>query len=268
MIYNEDCLDSMRRMDPASVDLVITSPPYAGKRKDQYPAPDPDDYVEWITPRIKEIHRILKPTGSFILNIKEGTKNGQRQLYVYELVLSMHKHNLRWADEYVWIKSNPFPGIWPNRLKDGWERLYHFTKSDTIKFYRDRLRKQLAPHSQYIHDTPPPSEQGNFDRKRSTGSGRTTNSTRFRRHNSALPSNVLRMDLGKNNMLKHAATFPIGIPEFFIKLLTDTGDTVYDPFAGSGTSLEAAHKLNRRYVGSEINTDYYNLIRKRMGGLL
>lgn len=264
MIYNEDCIETMRRMAPNSVDLVVTSPPYAGKRSDQYPAPTVDGYIDWFLPIAREIRRILKPDGSFLLNIKEGAHKGERQIYVMELVLAMRLQGWRWVDEYAWIKSNPIPGWFPDRFKDGWERIHHFAGAGQIKFYPNRVRKPLVPHSQYIHDTPPPSEQGNYNRNSSTGSGIAKNSTRFRRHNSALPSNVLQVNLGKNNMAKHAATFPAAIPEFFIKVFSDKGDLIYDPFMGSGTTAAAARDLGRKWIGSEISAEYYKLIQERM----
>ena len=108
MIHNEDCLATMERMEPDTIDLVITSPPYAGKRTAQYVSPSPDVYVDWFMERAAGMRRVLRPAGSFILNIKEGAKNGERQAYVYELVLAMRSHGWMWVDEYVWHKTDPY----------------------------------------------------------------------------------------------------------------------------------------------------------------
>ena len=90
-IYNEDCLETMKRMEDNSIDLVVTSPPYADRRKTTYGGIHPDNYVEWFLTISDELKRVLKPSGSFILNIKENVVDGERHTYVLELIIAMRK---------------------------------------------------------------------------------------------------------------------------------------------------------------------------------
>ena len=118
-----DCLDVLQGMVENSVDLIFTSPPYADQRKNTYGGIHPDKYVEWFIPITKELLRVLKPTGTFVLNIKEKVVQGERSTYVLELILEMRKQGWLWTEEFIWHKKNCYPGKWPNRFRDAWERL-------------------------------------------------------------------------------------------------------------------------------------------------
>ena len=126
---------------------MLTSPPYAEKRKNTYGGTPADKYVEWFLPISAELLRVLKPTGSFVLNIKESVDDGERQTYVYELVLALKKQGWLWVDEFVWHKTNPFPTGSKKRLKDGFERCYHFAKTKNFKFYPDAVKQKSPPAS-------------------------------------------------------------------------------------------------------------------------
>lgn len=262
MIHNEDCLDTMRRMAPDSVDLIITSPPYAGKRTDQYPAPAPDDYAGWWMERAKAMYRVLAPTGSLVVNIKEGTVNGERQAYVYELVFAMRKAGWRWVDEYIWYKTNPIPGRWVDRLKDGWERIYHFAVSPCPKFHPDAVRLEPSAKTKRVRARPSKYHRNDARELSSSGSGFSKKQTTMIMHDTVLPPNVIVC--GVSTTRDHPAAFPPTIPRFFVKLLTDPGDMVYDPFMGSGTTAVAAKGLGRRWTGSEISAKYCGLIKGRL----
>ncbi|MCK4817103.1 site-specific DNA-methyltransferase, partial [bacterium] len=130
IIYKGNCakqLSKDSRFPNNSIALIITSPPYADRRKNVYGGIHPNKYVEWFLPISEQLYRLLKPTGSFILNIKENIKNGERQTYVLELILSLKKQGWLWTEEYCWYKKNSYPGKWPNRFRDNWERCLHFT---------------------------------------------------------------------------------------------------------------------------------------------
>ena len=127
-ILHSDCRTVLTQLPDACVDLIITSPPYADQRKHVYGGVHPDHYVEWFLPIAAELKRVLKPTGSFVLNIKERVVNGERHTYVLELILAMRQQGWLWTEEYLWHKKNCYPGKWPNRFRDAWERLLHFTK--------------------------------------------------------------------------------------------------------------------------------------------
>lgn len=100
----------LKKLPENSVDLIVTSPPYADQRKGTYGGVHPDKYVNWFLPITKELLRVLKPTGTFILNIKEKVMEGERSTYVMELILEMRKQGWLWTEEFIWHKKNCYPG--------------------------------------------------------------------------------------------------------------------------------------------------------------
>ena len=126
-IHHGDCFHVMKLFPPNSVDLVVTSPPYADARNHTYGGIAPDNYVGWFVDRATEIKRILKPSGSFVLNIKEKAVDGERHPYVLDLILALKRDvNFRWVEEYIWHKTTSAPGKWKYRFRDAWERILHF----------------------------------------------------------------------------------------------------------------------------------------------
>ena len=122
-----DCEKVLDDFPDNCIDLIITSPPYADSRKKTYGGIHPNKYVEWFLPKSKEFLKVLKPKGTFILNIKERVQNGERHTYVIELILEMRKQGWLWTEEFIWFKKNCYPGKWPNRFRDSWERCIQFT---------------------------------------------------------------------------------------------------------------------------------------------
>ena len=116
------------------------SPPYADQRQTTYGGIAPDDYVAWFLPIAAELKRVLKPEGSFVLNIKERVVNGERHTYVLELIIALRKQGWFWTEEYMWHKRNSYPGKWPNRFRDAWERCLHFTKQKNFAMYQEAVR--------------------------------------------------------------------------------------------------------------------------------
>lgn len=127
-ILHGDCLEILKQFPEEHFDLIVTSPPYADRRANTYGGVKPDLYVEWFLPRAGELQRVLKRTGSFVLNIKEKTEEGEKHTYVIELILALRKQGWLWTEEYVWHKKNCHSGKWPNRFRDAWERCLHFTR--------------------------------------------------------------------------------------------------------------------------------------------
>jgi len=125
-IIQGNCGDVLKQLPDNSIDLIFTSPPYADQRKGTYGGVKPDDYVDWFLPKTEQFLRVLKPTGTFILNIKERVVNGERHTYVIELILKMREQGWLWTEEFMWHKKNSYPGKWPNRFRDSWERLLQF----------------------------------------------------------------------------------------------------------------------------------------------
>jgi site-specific DNA-methyltransferase (adenine-specific) len=139
-IFHGDCLQVLKDLPDNCVDLIMTSPPYADRRKQTYGGVKPEDYVDWFLPISVELLRVLKPTGTFILNIKENVENGERSVYVLELILALRKQNWLWTEEFVWHKKNSFPGKWSNRFRDSWERCLQFNKDRKFNMYQDSVR--------------------------------------------------------------------------------------------------------------------------------
>jgi DNA modification methylase len=131
-----DCLSVLRRMPSESVDLIITSPPYADSRKKTYGGVAPDAYPAWFLPIALELKRVLKAEGSFILNIKEKVVNGERHPYVLHLILGMQNQGWLWTEEYIWHKKNSYPGKWSNRFRDSWEPVCTSTNRESSRCTR------------------------------------------------------------------------------------------------------------------------------------
>jgi len=260
-IYNEDCLETMKKMENDSIDLVVTSPPYADRRKTTYGGIHPDKYVERWLEISKEVQRVLKPTGSFVVNIKENVVDGERHTYVLELIIAMRKQGWLWTEEYMWHKKNSFPGYWPNRLRDGWERLLHFTKEKKFNMYQDQVKVPIGDWAKTRLENP--TEYDKERQESSVGSGFGVKRANWVDKDLVLPNNVLHISAEAGNK-SHSAAFPEKLPEFFIKLFTQPNDIVYDPFMGSGTTAKVSLDLNRNFIGSEISEEYYEVANKRI----
>lgn len=129
-----DCEEVLRDFPDDCVDLIFTSPPYADCRKNTYGGIHPDQYVEWFLPKSDQFLRVLKSSGTFVLNIKEKAVKGQRHTFVIELILKMKEQGWLWTEEFVWHKKNCYPGKWPNRFRDAWERCLQLNKKGKFNF--------------------------------------------------------------------------------------------------------------------------------------
>lgn len=256
-----DCLDELKKARDGSVDLIITSPPYADRRAKTYGGIKPEQYVEWFLPRSEQFLRVLKSTGSFVLNIKEKAENGERHTYVLELILALRKQGWYWTDEYIWHKKNCYPGKWPNRFRDAWERCLHFTKSRKFKMNQEAVMVPMGDWAETRLKALGKNDVIRYDSQ--VGSGFGKNIANWTQRTMAYPTNVLHMatECGNKN---HSAAFPKALPEWFIKLFTDEGDLVLDPFAGSGTTIEVAKELRRNAIGIELISEYCEMAREKI----
>lgn len=251
-----DCYEKLKEISDNSIDLIFTSPPYADQRKNTYGGVHPDKYVEWFLPTTRELLRVLKPTGTFILNIKERVVSGERHIYVIELILEMRKQGWLWTEEFIWHKKNCYPGKWPNRFRDSWERLLQFNKSKHFKMYQEAVMVPIGDWSKTrlkkLSDTDKIRDESKV------GSGFGKNISNWLNRDYAYPTNVIHMatECGNKN---HSATFPEALPSWFISTFTKEGDWVLDPFLGSGTTAKAAQKLMRNSIGIELQQSYYEI---------
>jgi len=262
-LYCGDCLEVMAGMEPRSVNMVFTSPPYAERRKTTYGGISDDKYVEWFLPIGKEIRRILNLNGSFFLNIKPHTHKGERSLYVFDLVCQLKRDiGFFFVEEYCWTK-NAFPGSLKGRFKNAFEPVYHFTKNSPNEITFNPVACGTPIKKESIART---------YRKQcgapKNGSGMTgMNTTNIRNLALARPSNVINVNNVSNQFSDkqlHPATFPEGLVEFFVKSFTEEGHTIIDPFGGSGTTAVVCHKLGRRCISIEIDQTYHDIAVKRV----
>ena len=260
-ILTGDCLEILQDFPYDFFDLIVTSPPYVDRRNKTYGGIKPDKYVEWFLPRSAEFLRVLKQDGTFILNIKEKAINGERHTYVIELILAMRQQGWLWTEEFVWHKKNCYPGKWPNRFRDAWERCLQFNKSKKFKMYQEAVMVQMGDWAKTRLRNLSETDKTRDNSK--VGSGFGKNVSKWLKRENAYPTNVLHFATECYNR-NHSAVFPTALPEWFIKLFTQEHDWVLDPFLGSGTTCEAAQELNRNSVGIEILSDYCELARKRI----
>lgn len=252
-----DCKEVLKSLDENSIDLIVTSPPYADSRNGTYGGIKPDHYVQWFLPISKELLRVLKADGTFILNIKEKVVNGERHTYVIELILEMKKQGWLWTEEFMWHKKNCYPGKWPNRFRDSWERLLQFNKSKKFHMYQEEV---MIPMGEWAKTRLKKLSETDMIRDTSkVGSGFGKKIANWLNKDKVYPTNVLNMATECSNR-NHSAVFPEALPEWFIKLFTKEGDWVLDPFSGSGTTLRVANRLKRNSVGIDISKQYYNMV--------
>ena len=244
-----------------SIDLIVTSPPYADRRKQTYGGVKPEEYLDWFLPISEELLRVLKPTGTFILNIKEKAEKGERHTYVIELILALRKQGWLWTEEFIWHKRNSYPGKWPNRFRDSWERLLQFNKEKKFDMYQNAVKIPVGDWTKSRLNN-----LSNADKERDSaknGSGFGKNVSNWIGRETVYPTNVLHLATECNNK-QHSAAFPSSLPEWFIKLFTKENDWVLDPFVGSGTTLKVARKMRRNSIGIDIVPEYIEMIKLKV----
>ena len=255
-----DCEEVLKNLPDNSIDLIFTSPPYADQRKKSYGGVGPDEYVDWFMPKAHHFMRVLKPTGTFILNIKERVVDSERHTYVIELILKMREQGWLWTEEFMWHKKNSYPGKWPNRFRDNWERLIQFNKDKKFHMYQEAV---MVPIGEWAKGRLAKlSETDKIRDESKVGSGFGKNVSNWLGRDLVYPTNVIHMATECSNR-NHSATFPVELPAWFTKLFTKPGDIVLDPFMGSGTTALAAIQLGRHFVGIDISKEYIALSRKR-----
>lgn len=252
-----------RLLDGNRINIAFTSPPYASQRTyDETsgfrPIP-PDEYVDWFEDVQANVRAHLADDGSWFVNIKEHCDDGQRDLYVKDLTVAhVRRWGWRFVDELIWLDtSNGMPGAWPNRFKDAWEPVFHFSLNSGIKF---RPMANATPTNDLIVFDPETRISANDGQG---GGYHTSDKQREYASGLARPSNVVPVPAGGDRGVEHSAAFPSKLPAWFIRAYSDSRDVVFDPFMGSGSTLIAAHRENRIAYGTEISTGYCDVICRR-----
>lgn len=255
-----DCAEKLKDVPDASVQLIFTSPPYADQRKNTYGGIHPDKYVEWFLPISEELLRVLHPRGTFVLNIKERVVSGERHTYVLDLIQALRGQGWLWTEEFIWHKKNSYPGKWPNRFRDSWERLLQFNKERKFDMYQDEVRVPVGDWAKSRL-----SNLSETDKRRdesSVESGFGKNVSNWVGRDLVYPTNVVHMATETGNR-GHSAAFPRPLPEWFIKLFTQSNDTVLDPFMGSGTTVIVAAEMQRKAIGIDIMPEYVAMVEEQ-----
>ncbi|HQZ81827.1 MAG TPA: site-specific DNA-methyltransferase [Pyrinomonadaceae bacterium] len=257
------CGDSREHLKSVfgKADLIVTSPPYADARQKHYDSVHPDRFVEWFMTFHEPFFQALRPSGSLVINIKDKVVDGVRHRYVWQTIEALCENGWFAIEDYIWHKTNPMPGFWPTRLRDGWEYCFHLAKSKRPYFNSDAVSQ---PVGNWVDSRLNKLGQNDLSRQNSANaSGFGRDISKWVGKETVLPSNVIsKAVVGKNN--GHPAVFPIDLPKFFIKLLCPEGGLVVDPFAGSGTTGIAAMQLGRNCLLIENNEQYCKEAMRRL----
>ena len=277
--YLGDAMTYLRQMESRSVDLIMTSPPFALKRKKEYGNVDATEYVAWFLEFAAEFKRVLKDTGSLVIDIGGTWVKGQptRSLYHFELLIALCKTlGFHLAQEFYWYNPSklPSPAEWVTvrriRVKDAVNPVWWLSKTPhpkasnwhVLKPYSDSMKKLLK----------------NGYRAKQRPSGHDISEGFSREHKGAIPPNLLTIantDSNSNYLREcrqrgikpHPARFPSGLPEFFVKFVTVPGDLIVDPFAGSNVTGQVAERLERRWLAFELVAEYLEASKLRFPGL-
>lgn len=267
-IYLKDSIDVLKRMPDNSVDLVMTSPPFGLIKKKEYGNADSSEYLDWFRPFAKEIYRVLKPSGSLVIDIGGSWNKGTptRSLYHFKLMIMLcDEYKFFLAQEFYWWNPAklPTPAEWVNirriRVKDAVNTVWWFSKTEYPKASNRRV---MLPYSDSMENL---LKNGYTAKKRPSGHDISEN---FSKNNGgSIPPNLLAIAntesndrytkyCNEHNLKVHPARFPSELPEFFVRMLTNEGDIVFDPFGGSCITGAVCEKLHRSWICSELVKEY------------
>jgi len=250
-----DCQEFMRSTSGEWADLVLTSPPYGDMR--DYVKVKPEEYVDWFLPTAREIFRCLKENGVFVINIRNNVVNKRRTHYTYKLVSDLvEKVGFDLIDDQVWDKGKGLPNTKGARPMDTHEWVYVFGKGTEVTWNPDTIRTPYDARSLQRFEAPI---------KKRWGTNRQDVGWKEVHPNplGCYPKSIVKIGSESTNV-GHPAPYPIALAEHYVKAYSNSGDVVYDPFGGSGTTAIAAQKHGRKWVCSEIHREYIVLAKKRL----
>jgi DNA modification methylase len=267
-VYLADSLHVMASMRASSVDLIVTSPPFGLTRKKEYGNEQEDEYLRWFRAFAEGFKRVLNNSGSLVIDLGGAWKPGfaVRSLYHFKLLIMLcEEFGFHLAQEFYWWNPSklPTPAEWVNirriRVKDAVNTVWWLSKTE---WPRASNRRVLQPYSQSMHDL-----LANGYKAKLRPSGHDISEKFSINNGAAIPPNLLAIPNTESNsaymrfcqekgIKTHPARFPSDLPEYFIRMLTDPGDFVFDPFAGSCVTGEVAERLSRKWVCAELVEDY------------
>lgn len=253
-----DCLSVLEELADASVDLIVTSPPYADmKTYVDDRGIHPDRYVEWFVPIAKQLERVLKPTGSFILNINDKVVDGFRHPYVFELVCAIHRETrFKLFDRLFWNKVKGVPNA--KRFGDRVEYLFWFVKQKAFTFDINAMRTPYSELSLKRMNNPIRARH-----RREEEEGKTKEWVAH--PDGALPSTLVTVCSQATRVHdQHVAVFPEDLVDGFIRAASKEGDLVLDPFCGTGTTGVVSIRHKRRFIGIDKQQVYIDAARERL----
>lgn len=267
-VYLKDSIEVLKRMPDNSVDLVMTSPPFGLIKKKEYGNADSSEYLDWFKPFASELYRVLKPSGSLVVDIGGSWNKGTptRSLYHFKFMIMLcEEFHFYLAQEFYWWNPAklPTPAEWVNirriRVKDAVNTVWWFSKTEYPKASNKRV---ILPYSDSMENL---LKNGYKAKKRPSGHDISDN---FSKDNGgSIPPNLLAIAntesndrytkyCTENNIKVHPARFPSELPEFFVRMLTNENDIVYDPFGGSCVTGAVCEKLHRFWICSELQKEY------------
>ena len=252
-IYNEDCLEGMKRIPDKSVSLIVTSPPYAQQRKKQYGGISEKEYPEWTVKWLREVKRILKDDGSVMINIRPHLKNGEISDYVLKTRLAIREDGWTECEELIWIKPDSPPLGSVNRPRRAWESILWFSKSG--KPFCDTKANGLQ------------SDRIGFESNKFEHGGDSHVHAGQNKSRSGISRSRDYVEVGTGKIEKsidHPAMFPVHVPEYLIKMCSKKGDVVLDVFMGSGTTAVACINTDRNFIGFELDETYHTVANERI----
>lgn len=276
--YLSDSLDILKQMPDESIDLIMTSPPFGLIKKKKYGNEDSQNYLEWFRPFAKEMYRVLKPSGSLVIDIGGSWNKGTptRSLYHFKLMIMLvEEFHFFLAEEFYWLNPSklPSPAEWVTirriRVKDAVNTEWWLSKTEFPKASNKRV---LQPYSDSMNEL---LKKGYKAKLRPSGHNI---STKFGVDNGgSIPPNLIVIAntesndkytkyCKEHNLTIHPARFPSQLPEFFIRMLTDKEDVVVDPFGGSCVTGYVCEKLHRKWICSELMQEYLEGAKCRFDG--
>jgi DNA modification methylase len=263
--------EALQELAAESIDLVVTSPPFALLRQKSYGNLEQSEYVDWLVSFGPLVRRVLKDSGSLVIDLGGAYQRGKpvRSLYNFRVLLRLcDECGFHLAEEFFWHNPAklPSPIEWVNkrkiRAKDSVNTVWWLSKSENPKA---NVSKVLAPYSARMKKLLEAPEK--FYTPKDRPSGHDISAGFGKDNGGAIPSNLLQYPNTESNSIyirtckeygfdPHPARFPVALPSFFINFLTDSGDTVLDTFCGSNTTGEAAENLGRHWIGIERERNY------------